>query len=275
MGTEMGLRESKKQETRQLISDHATRLFIEQGFEATTIAEIATAARVAKKTVTNYFARKEDMALDHHEEFTQSLARAVTARSEGEPVVAALRREFHTALEGHDPVAGFAGPEFARMIAESPTLTARLRELHEQREEALADALAALAPGTAPTSPPRCGRPPRLGASPAVPAHPGAHPDGQLERPDHRSPGPGGGARLRSPRRRPRGRSRPRAGVTSDSCRGHLDDRPVVNGRGHHARPAISRSRSCSPGGGSLATTGVTAMSDPPAVPKSVATIGR
>ncbi|XKJ41909.1 TetR family transcriptional regulator [Streptomyces sp. 147326] len=151
----MGLRESKKQETRQLISDHATRLFIEQGFEPTTIAEIATAARVAKKTVTNYFARKEDMALDHHEEFTQSLARAVTARAEGEPVVAALRREFRAALEGHDPVAGFAGPEFARMIAESPTLTARLRELHEQREEALADALADLTPGTAPDIAPR------------------------------------------------------------------------------------------------------------------------
>lgn len=61
----VGLRESKKRETRQLISDHATRLFIEQGFERTTIAEIAAAARVAKKTVTNYFPRKEDLALDH------------------------------------------------------------------------------------------------------------------------------------------------------------------------------------------------------------------
>ncbi|MCF2436589.1 TetR/AcrR family transcriptional regulator [Streptomyces thinghirensis] len=60
-----GLRETKKRETRQLISDHATRLFIEQGFERTTIAEIADAARVAKKTVTNYFPRKEDLALDH------------------------------------------------------------------------------------------------------------------------------------------------------------------------------------------------------------------
>ena len=47
-----GLRESKKRETRQSISDHATRLFMAQGFEATTIAEIATAARVAKKTRT-------------------------------------------------------------------------------------------------------------------------------------------------------------------------------------------------------------------------------
>ncbi|WP_371635969.1 TetR/AcrR family transcriptional regulator [Streptomyces zaomyceticus] len=156
MGTEsMGLRESKKQETRQLISDHATRLFIEQGFEQTTIAEIATAARVAKKTVTNYFARKEDMALDHHEEFTATLARAVAGRAAGESALAVLRREFAAAVERCDPVAGFAGPEFARMIADSPTLTTRLRELHDRREEALAEALAAAAPGDSPTIAPR------------------------------------------------------------------------------------------------------------------------
>ncbi|WP_411109339.1 TetR/AcrR family transcriptional regulator [Streptomyces sp. c-19] len=156
MGIEsMGLRESKKQETRQLISDHATRLFMEQGFEQTTIAEIATAARVAKKTVTNYFARKEDLALDHHEAFTASLARAVADRAAGESALAALRREFVAAVEQCDPVAGFAGPEFARMIADSPTLTARLRELHDLREEALAAALADDAPAAAPAIAPR------------------------------------------------------------------------------------------------------------------------
>ncbi|MEU1817183.1 TetR/AcrR family transcriptional regulator [Streptomyces roseifaciens] len=138
----MGLRESKKQETRQLISDHATRLFLAQGFEQTTIAEIAAAARVAKKTVTNYFPRKEDLALDHHEEFAASLAGAVADRTEGESALAALRRYFVKALEDRSPVAGFAGYEFAHMIAESPTLTARLRELHDQREEALAEVLA-------------------------------------------------------------------------------------------------------------------------------------
>ncbi len=156
MGIEsMGLRESKKHETRKLISDHATRLFMEQGFEQTTIAEIATAARVAKKTVTNYFARKEDLALDHHEAFTASLARAVADRAAGESALAALRREFVAAVEQCDPVAGFAGPEFARMIADSPTLTARLRELHDLREEALAAALADDAPATAPVIAPR------------------------------------------------------------------------------------------------------------------------
>ncbi|MEU7120394.1 helix-turn-helix domain-containing protein [Streptomyces zaomyceticus] len=151
----MGLRESKKQETRRLISDHATRLFIEQGFEQTTIAEIATAARVAKKTVTNYFPRKEDMALDHHEEFTATLARAVAGRAAGESALAALRREFAAAVGRCDPVAGFAGPEFARMIADSPTLTTRLRELHDRREEALAEALAAAAPADSPAIAPR------------------------------------------------------------------------------------------------------------------------
>ncbi|MCB8902686.1 MULTISPECIES: TetR/AcrR family transcriptional regulator [unclassified Streptomyces] len=156
MGTEsMGLRESKKQETRQLISDHATRLFMEQGFEQTTIAEIATAARVAKKTVTNYFPRKEDLALDHHEAFTATLARAVADRAAGESPLAALRREFTAAVETCDPVAGFAGPEFARMIAESPTLSARLRELHDLREEALAEALTAVVPAQAPAIAPR------------------------------------------------------------------------------------------------------------------------
>ncbi|WP_251023227.1 TetR/AcrR family transcriptional regulator [Streptomyces sp. ISL-10] len=137
-----GLRESKKRETRQLISDHATRLFMVQGFERTTLAEIADAARVAKKTVTNYFPRKEDMALDHQEAFVASLADTVASRSSGESALAALRRAFEAAVAAQDPVAGFAGPDFSRMIDDSPTLSACLRGLHDRREEALAHALA-------------------------------------------------------------------------------------------------------------------------------------
>ncbi|WP_121747573.1 TetR/AcrR family transcriptional regulator [Streptomyces sp. E2N166] len=137
-----GLRETKKRETRQLISDHATRLFIEQGFERTTIAEIADAARVAKKTVTNYFPRKEDLALDHQDQFVAALADTVTAREPGETPLAALRRAFMASVAAQDPVAGFAGPAFTRMIADSPTLTSCLRGLHDRREEALAAALA-------------------------------------------------------------------------------------------------------------------------------------
>ncbi|TMR94505.1 TetR/AcrR family transcriptional regulator [Nonomuraea basaltis] len=144
----LGLREQKKRETRQAISDHATQLFLERGFDRTTIADIAAAARVAKMTVTNYFPRKEDLALDHHEAFVTGLAEAVAERAPGEPALAAVRRTYLAALERRDPVAGFTGREFARMIADSPTLVARLRDLHEQREEALADRLAAETAGS-------------------------------------------------------------------------------------------------------------------------------
>jgi AcrR family transcriptional regulator len=137
-----GLRESKKQETRQLISDVATGLFLAQGFERTTIAEIAAAARVAKKTVTNYFPRKEDLALDHQDAFIATLAGTVTSRRTGESALSALYDAFTEAAANADPVAGFSGPDFARMIADSPTLSARLRDLHDLREAALADALA-------------------------------------------------------------------------------------------------------------------------------------
>jgi AcrR family transcriptional regulator len=139
----LGLREQKKRETRRAISDHATQLFLERGFDRTTIADIAAAARVAKMTVTNYFPRKEDLALDHHEEFVAGLAEAVSARAPGESALAAVRREFRDAVRNRDPVVGFTGAAFARMVADSPTLVARLRDLHDQREDALAERLAA------------------------------------------------------------------------------------------------------------------------------------
>ncbi|MEO3791791.1 TetR family transcriptional regulator [Nonomuraea sp. B10E15] len=139
----LGLREQKKRETRRAISDHATQLFLQRGFDRTTIADIAGAARVAKMTVTNYFPRKEDLALDHHEAFVAGLAEAVARRPPGESALGAVRRAYAHALEQRDPVIGFTGRDFARMVAGSPTLVTRLRDLHDQREEALAGALAA------------------------------------------------------------------------------------------------------------------------------------
>ncbi|MFC5181784.1 TetR/AcrR family transcriptional regulator [Actinomadura harenae] len=137
-----GLRARKKRETRLAISHTATRLFLERGFEAVTIAEIAEAAGVAKMTVTNYFPRKEDLALDIHEEFVAGPAATVRGRTPGESALAALHRAYLDAVDRREAVAGFSGAPFARMITESPTLAARVRELHEERENALAEALA-------------------------------------------------------------------------------------------------------------------------------------
>lgn len=137
----MGLREQKKRATRQVISDLATRLFIERGFEAVTIAEVAAAAEVAKMTVTNHFPRKEDLVLDVHAELVDSLAAMVANRAKGETAWHALYHGYLAGLRRRDPLLGFAEPAFIWMIKDSPTLSARLRELHQEREQALAEAL--------------------------------------------------------------------------------------------------------------------------------------
>ena len=136
------LRERKKQQTRQEISDVATRLFIERGFDAVTIAQIAAAADVAKMTVTNHFPRKEDLVLDLHEAMVRWPAETVANRAAGQSALGALREAYFDALERRDALLGFSGPSFAGLVLGSPTLVARLREIDEQREHALADALA-------------------------------------------------------------------------------------------------------------------------------------
>ncbi|XVV02592.1 TetR/AcrR family transcriptional regulator [Actinosynnema sp. CA-248983] len=137
-----GLRARKKQQTRENISNQATRLFLDRGFDKVTIADVAEAAQVAKMTVTNYFPRKEDLALDLGGVFVDMLARTVRERPPGESALTALHRAYADAVDRRDPVIGFSGPEFARMIADSPALVSRLREFHDDRETALAEALA-------------------------------------------------------------------------------------------------------------------------------------
>jgi AcrR family transcriptional regulator len=71
-----GLRERKKAETRQTISDVATRLFEARGFEPVTVAEIAAAANVSAKTVFNYFPAKEDLFFDAEDAVRDALVSA-------------------------------------------------------------------------------------------------------------------------------------------------------------------------------------------------------
>src|SRR3954469_24816594 len=76
-----GLREANKARTRLAISDVATRMFIERGFENVTVAEIAAAAQVSVKTVFNYFATKEDLFFDRAPAILDAYIRAVKERA--------------------------------------------------------------------------------------------------------------------------------------------------------------------------------------------------
>ena len=143
LGMAPGLRERRKRETRQAISDIATRMFVARGFDDVTIAQVADAAGVAKMTVTNYFPRKEDLVFDRAEAVERHLADVIAARSSGESMLAAIRRDYTEALARADVTLGLSSPGFARMILSSPVLVSRVREMLDQRERALGDAIAA------------------------------------------------------------------------------------------------------------------------------------
>jgi len=146
------LRERKKEQTRQEISDTATALFAGHGFEQVTIAQVAEAAGVSKMTVTNYFPRKEDLVFDRAGHIINGLAAAIRDRRPGESLLDAARRDYTEAMARRDVTLGVAGRRFASMVAASPVLTSRFREILDLREAALAgqidaEAAAGGAPG--------------------------------------------------------------------------------------------------------------------------------
>jgi AcrR family transcriptional regulator len=143
MSTEPGLRERKKQQTRQAISDAARSLFAERGFDAVTVAEVAREADVSEGTVFNYFPTKEDLFYEQMEAFESELIEAVRERPPGESVLAAFRRFVlgrSPRLESEE-VADLI-TRAARIVTASPALQAREREVVERYTDALAALIA-------------------------------------------------------------------------------------------------------------------------------------
>lgn len=137
-------RDEKKAATRQMISNVATQLFTERGFDAVTTQEIAEAAGVSKMTVFNYFPRKEDMFLDRHGEGAQRIAAAIAARARGESMVAAIRSLLTDLVAANHPfvVVTPIRAQFWEIVQSSPSLMARARELGDEEVETLARILA-------------------------------------------------------------------------------------------------------------------------------------
>src|ERR1700750_3417203 len=118
-------RTRKRLATRQSISDPATRLFLERGFDAVTVDDIAAAADVGRMTVFNHFPRKEDMFFDRDEEGPARLREALRQRGALAPVEA-LRRLAHALVDERSPYLEFsaASQGFIETIDRSETLKA-------------------------------------------------------------------------------------------------------------------------------------------------------
>lgn len=84
------LRDRKKDATRQLLEDTAWQLFQEQGYDATTVQDIADAANVAPRTFFRYFPSKEAVLYPELDAITEELSNAFAARPTDEPVLVSL-----------------------------------------------------------------------------------------------------------------------------------------------------------------------------------------
>lgn len=139
-----GLRDRQRQRTYDALSRAAITLFLQHGFEAVSVADVAAAADVSKPTLFKYFPTKQDLALHRIADHAGEAARVVRAAAPQSPV-AALHEHFVAGLADRDPVTGLNDhPEvlaYHRLVFTTPALVARLYQLMVDDERALADAL--------------------------------------------------------------------------------------------------------------------------------------
>ena len=135
----------KRLATRQKISDVATRLFIERGFDEVTMDEIAEAADVSRMTVFNHFSRKEDLFFDLDQEGREDLLDALRKKDPGTGPVEALRLFVHWAVKNRRPYVRFfeeGSDRFMATIQGSEALKARARAIRDELTDTLTVAIA-------------------------------------------------------------------------------------------------------------------------------------
>jgi AcrR family transcriptional regulator len=137
-----GLRERKKAKTRLAISNIATKMFIERGFDDVTVAEVAAAADVSVATIFNYFETKEDLFFDREGEGLEAQRRCILERRTGESITSALHRGYLVAIDARLPDLMAKGASFLRTLEGSAALRARARLGFEKAEALLADTIA-------------------------------------------------------------------------------------------------------------------------------------
>ena len=140
--------------TRQTISNTATSLFFERGFDHVTVDEIAAAAGVGRMTVFNHFPRKEDMFFDRDEEVREVLCETLRQRDPSFAPIETLRLLVHRLVADESPLVDFsaASQSFMDTIEGSEALKARARAIRDELAQVITVALSECV-GREPTDP--------------------------------------------------------------------------------------------------------------------------
>jgi AcrR family transcriptional regulator len=128
-----GLRERTRRAVRKEITEAAEVLFVERGYEATTIEHIAEAVGMSRRTLYRYFSTREDVVLGKLDVVADEVLAALRGRPAAEPVWTSLRHSFDGLVAHLDDAAnaGLAAP-MQRIIFETPGLLARYLEKIER-----------------------------------------------------------------------------------------------------------------------------------------------
>jgi AcrR family transcriptional regulator len=140
-----GLRELKKQQTRRSIQEHALRLFLEQGYDETTVGQIAAAAGVSAMTFFRYFPVKE--AVVDQDDYDPLIAALIAGRPASESALTAIRRALTGGLKQVYAADRDALLNRTRLILTTPALRSRVWLNQRATEELFAAALAPRRPG--------------------------------------------------------------------------------------------------------------------------------
>ena len=129
--------------TRRKISDVATALFLDRGFDSVTVADVAREAGVSSVTVFKHFPRKEDLLFDRQEDAVEILRSAVRDRAPDVDVLSSLRATAFRLTDDRHALSGVkeGSIPFYRTVAASPALIARSREIASELERTLAEEL--------------------------------------------------------------------------------------------------------------------------------------
>ncbi|OHV76604.1 TetR family transcriptional regulator [Rhizobium sp. LCM 4573] len=135
-----GRRERKRRQTRDRIQQAAMTLFLERGFEETTVEDIAEAADVSKRSFFDYFPSKEDVVFAWQDTFAQHLMNAIATRPSDEAAVSAVR---HALIETVVIAADQRALAIGDLVNRTPALKARDQLKYAKLEQKLAEALEA------------------------------------------------------------------------------------------------------------------------------------
>jgi AcrR family transcriptional regulator len=136
----IGLRGRKRAATHARIQSEAIRLFLERGFDPTTLDDIAAAADVSRRTLFHYFASKEEIVFSTKADFPALIVEAIGRRPVEEPLLDMVENALVDLAQRHSSP---QARDLARLIHDTPSLSAGDQAKYEKVERMLAEALAA------------------------------------------------------------------------------------------------------------------------------------